>query len=114
MYNYWRKPGGGRNGESNMTRKFWTIAVVSLFIVCFASVADARVVADQGQPEIAGNGNGNGNGNQGDKPGNGNQGDKPGNGNQGDKPGNGNQGDSNNLQQSGVGISRNIWREINQ
>jgi hypothetical protein len=64
-----------------MTRKIWTIAVASLFIVCIATMVNAQS-----------NGNGNGNGNQGENPGNGNQGENPGNGNQGDNPGNGNHG----------------------
>ena len=68
MCNYWRKPGGGLGEEAIVTRKIWTIFFALLFITCLASVADARVVAGQGQPETAGNGN------QGDKPGNGNQG----------------------------------------
>ena len=52
-----------------MTRKFWTIVVASLFIICLASMADAQS-----------------NGNHGENPGNGNQGENPGNGNQGEQP----------------------------
>jgi len=58
-----------------MTRKFWTIVVAALFIICLASMADAQSNGNQG------NNPGNGNGNQGQHSGNGNQGENPGNGN---------------------------------
>jgi len=88
-----------------MARKFWTILVASLFIICMASAADAQrrvkpqrgLHAGQDQGENPGNGNQGenpGNGNQGENPGNGNQGENPGNGNQGENPGNGNQGEN--------------------
>ena len=62
-----------------MARKFWTILVASLFIICMASAADAQRRAKPQRGLHAGQG-------QGENPGNGNQGENPGNGNQGESP----------------------------
>lgn len=74
-----------------MWRKFWTVAVAFLFLICLASIADAQRrpstnrKAPDGiqQPGNANNGNqGNNSGNNG----NGNQNDPPGNGEEGEDP----------------------------
>lgn len=78
-----------------MSKKFWTIAVAFLFVVCLAAVADAQGRGNGSNPPgngnppgnngNNGNGGGNGNGNQDGPPGQ--QGEKPGNGNQNNPPG---------------------------
>jgi hypothetical protein len=86
MYTILRKPGGGRNEEGLMTRKFWTVVVASLCIICLASVADAQRRAKPTRGLHAGNDQNQNPSNQDANPGNGHQGENPGNGNQGETP----------------------------
>ena len=60
-----------------MTRKFWTIAVAALFIICLSSVADAQRRAKTNRGLHAGHGQSENPGNQDENPGNGNQGETP-------------------------------------
>ena len=69
-----------------MTRKFWTIVVAALFIICLASIADAQRRAKTNRGLHAGHGQSENPGNQNENPGNGSQGENPGNGNQGETP----------------------------
>jgi len=70
---------GGRQGVNTMSRKFWSVSVVFLCIICLASMADAQRRSKPTRGLQVGQG-------QNENPGTVSQDEKPGNGNQGESP----------------------------